>query len=142
MLGTADLAFTAIGIVIGSGIFLVPGLVHRQRGTNTLLALGVWTAGGLLTFFGALTYAELGAMRPRSRRHLYVYIRDAFGPLPAFLYGWSAFFVIATGSVATTRRRVLHLRRTADSDVARDGAHRVRRPHRHPGRPQCPRYPA
>ena len=100
MLGTADLAFTAIGIVIGSGIFLVPGLVLANAGTNTLLALGVWTAGGLLSFFGALTYAELGAMRPEAGG-IYVYIRDAFGPLPAFLYGWSAFFVIATGSVAT-----------------------------------------
>ena len=48
MLGTADLAFTAIGVVIGSGIFLVPGLVLANAGTNTLLALGVWTAGGLL----------------------------------------------------------------------------------------------
>ena len=100
LLGTADLAFAAIGIVIGSGIFLVPGLVLANTGTNTLLALGVWTAGGLLSFFGALTYAELGAMRPEAGG-IYVYIRDAFGPLPAFLYGWSAFFVIATGALAT-----------------------------------------
>jgi APA family basic amino acid/polyamine antiporter len=100
MLGTADLAFTAIGIVIGSGIFLVPGLVLANAGSNTMLALGVWVAGGLLSFFGALTYAELGAMRPEAGG-IYVYIRDAFGPLPAFLYGWSAFFVIATGAVAT-----------------------------------------
>jgi len=100
LLGTADLALSAIGIVIGSGIFLVPGLVLANTGTNTSLALGVWVAGGLLSFFGALTYAELGAMRPEAGG-IYVYIRDAFGPLPAFLYGWSAFFVIATGSVAT-----------------------------------------
>ena len=100
MLGTADLAFTAIGIVIGSGIFLVPGLVLAKTGSNTLLALGVWATGGLLSFFGALTYAELGAMRPEAGG-IYVYIRDAFGPLPAFLYGWSAFFVIASGALAT-----------------------------------------
>ena len=100
MLGTADLAFTAIGIVIGSGIFLVPGLVLANAGSNTMLALGVWAAGGLLSFFGALTYAELGAMRPEAGG-IYVYIRDAFGPLPAFLYGWSAFFVIASGALAT-----------------------------------------
>src|SRR5687768_1432545 len=100
MLGTTDLAFTAIGIVIGSGIFLVPGLVLANAGSNTMLALGVWVAGGLLSFFGARTYAELGAMRPEAGG-IYVYIRDAFGPLPAFLYGWSAFFVIATGAVAT-----------------------------------------
>jgi APA family basic amino acid/polyamine antiporter len=86
LLGTADLAFAAIGIVIGSGIFLVPGLVLANTGTNTLLALGVWTAGGLLSFFGALTYAELGAMRPEAGG-IYVYIRDAF--------------VIATGALAT-----------------------------------------
>ena len=100
LLGTADLAFTAIGIVIGSGIFLVPGIVLAETGTNTLLALSVWTVGGLLSFFGALTYAELGAMRPEAGG-IYVYIRDAFGPLPAFLYGWSAFFVIASGALAT-----------------------------------------
>jgi basic amino acid/polyamine antiporter, APA family len=99
-LGTADLAFTAIGTVIGSGIFLVPGLVLAESGTNTMLALAVWATGGLLSLFGALTYAELGAMRPEAGG-IYVYIRDAFGPLPAFLYGWSAFFVIATGAVAT-----------------------------------------
>jgi APA family basic amino acid/polyamine antiporter len=100
LLGTADLALTALGIVIGSGIFLVPGLVLANTGTNTLMALSVWAAGGLLSFFGALTYAELGAMRPEAGG-IYVYIRDAFGPLPAFLYGWSAFFVIATGALAT-----------------------------------------
>ena len=100
LLGTLDLALAAIGIVIGSGIFLVPGLVLANAGTDPLVALGVWTAGGLLSFFGALTYAELGAMRPEAGG-IYVYIRDAFGPLPAFLYGWSAFFVIATGAVAT-----------------------------------------
>ena len=100
LLGTADLAFAAIGIVIGSGIFLVPGLVLANAGTNPPLALGVWVVGGLLSFFGALTYAELGAMRPEAGG-IYVYIRDAFGPLPAFLYGWSAFFVIASGALAT-----------------------------------------
>lgn len=100
LLGTLDLALAAIGIVIGSGIYLVPGLVLANVGTHPLVALGVWTAGGLLSFFGALTYAELGAMRPEAGG-IYVYIRDAFGPLPAFLYGWSAFFVIATGAVAT-----------------------------------------
>jgi len=54
----------------------------------------------VLSLLGALTYAELGAMRPHAGG-LYVYIRDAFGPLPAFLYGWTSFFVIASGSVAT-----------------------------------------
>jgi APA family basic amino acid/polyamine antiporter len=99
MLGTADLALTAIGIVIGSGIFLVPGLVLANTGTHAIASLSVWIAGGLLSLFGALTYAELGAMRPEAGG-IYAYIRDAFGPLPAFLYGWTAFFVIATGALA------------------------------------------
>ena len=99
LLGTADLAFAAIGIVIGSGIFLVPGLVLAKTGTNPIASLSVWIVGGFLSFFGALTYAELGAMRPEAGG-IYAYIRDAFGPLPAFLYGWTAFFVIATGALA------------------------------------------
>lgn len=99
LLGTTDLALSAIGIVVGSGIFLVPGLVLANTGTHPRFALGVWIAGGVLSFFGALTYAELGAMKPEAGG-IYAYIRDAFGPLPAFLYGWTAFFVIATGAVA------------------------------------------
>lgn len=99
-LGVADLALTATGIVIGSGIFLVPGLVLQHSGLNPGAALGVWAAGGILTLFGALTYAELSTIRPEAGG-IYAYIRDAFGPLPAFLYGWSAFFVIATGALAT-----------------------------------------
>ena len=66
LLGTADLAFAAIGIVIGSGIFLVPGLVLAKTGTNPIASLSVWIVGGILSFFGALTYAELGAMRPEA----------------------------------------------------------------------------
>ena len=100
ILGTADLAFTAVGIVIGSGIFLVPGLVLAQTGTSPFAALAVWVTGGLLSFFGALSYAELGAMRPEAGG-IYAYIRDAFGPLPAFLYGWTVFFVIGSGALAT-----------------------------------------
>src|SRR5205814_8157860 len=64
------------------------------------LALLVWIVGGVLSLLGALTYAELGAMNPRAGG-LYVYLRDAFGPLPAFLYGWALFFVIGSGSIAT-----------------------------------------
>jgi APA family basic amino acid/polyamine antiporter len=90
----------AIGTVIGSGIFLVPSVVLRQSGLDPRLALLVWALGGLLSLLGALTYAELGAMHPDAGG-LYVYIRDAFGALPAFLYGWTSFFVIASGSVAT-----------------------------------------
>ena len=65
----------------------------------------VWVVAGVLSLLGALTYAELGAMQPEAGG-LYTYIRDAFGPLPAFLYGWTSFLVIASGSIADARRRV------------------------------------
>lgn len=99
-LGFTDLVMLTLGTVIGSGIFLVPGVVLRQTQSWVGVALLVWVVGGVLSFLGALTYAELGAMHPDAGG-LYSYIRDAFGPLPAFLYGWASFFVIASGSVAT-----------------------------------------
>jgi APA family basic amino acid/polyamine antiporter len=99
-LGFADLTLIAVGTVIGSGIFLVPGVVLRETGSKTGLALLVWVAAGILSYLGALTYAEMGAMKPDAGG-LYTYIRDTFGPLPAFLYGWTSFFVIASGSIAT-----------------------------------------
>jgi amino acid transporter len=86
--------------VIGSGIFLVPGGVLRQAGGQAGPALVVWIVGGVLSLLGALAYGELGAMNPAAGG-LYVYLRDAFGPLTAFLYGWTFFLVIATGSAAT-----------------------------------------
>jgi APA family basic amino acid/polyamine antiporter len=98
-LGFTDLSLLAVGTVIGSGIFLVPSVVLRQSGMNPRVALLIWIVGGVLSLLGALTYAELGAMQPDAGG-LYVYIRDAFGPLTAFLYGWTSFFVIASGSVA------------------------------------------
>ena len=99
-LGFRDLVLLAMGTVIGSGIFLVPGVVLRQTGMQTGPAMLVWIVAGILSLLGALTYAELGAMKPEAGG-LYAFIRDAFGPLPAFLYGWTSFFVIASGSVAT-----------------------------------------
>ncbi len=99
-LGFTDLVMVTLGTVIGSGIFLVPAVVLRQTGGRLGLALSVWLIGGVLSFLGALTYAELGAANPDAGG-LYSYIRDAFGPLPAFLYGWTSFLVIASGSVAT-----------------------------------------
>jgi basic amino acid/polyamine antiporter, APA family len=89
-----------IGTVIGSGIFLVPGGVLQQAGGYAGPALLVWIVGGVLSLLGALAYGELGAMNPAAGG-LYVYLRDAFGPLTAFLYGWTFFLVIATGSAAT-----------------------------------------
>ncbi|TLY48931.1 MAG: amino acid permease, partial [Gemmatimonadetes bacterium] len=99
-LGPRDLILIVIGTVIGSGIFIVPASVLRDSGGDVRVALVVWLAAGVLSLLGALTYGELGAANPEAGG-LYVYIRDAFGPLPAFLYGWTAFFVIGTGSVAT-----------------------------------------
>lgn len=99
-LGLRDLILLNIGSVIGSGIFLVPATVLRQVNGLIIPALLVWLVGGLLSLLGALTYGELGAMKPASGG-LYVYIRDCFGRLPAFLFGWTLFFVISSGAVAT-----------------------------------------
>jgi APA family basic amino acid/polyamine antiporter len=99
-LSLKDLVFIVIGTVIGSGIFLVPGTVLRQSDGAVGLALLVWFVAGILSLLGALTYGEMGAMRPDAGG-LYVYIRDAFGPLLAFLYGWTVFIVVGSGSVAT-----------------------------------------
>lgn len=94
-----DLIFIVVGAVIGSGIFIVPSTVLRQVQGDLGLALIVWFLAGILSLLGALTYGELGAMRPEAGG-LYVYVREAFGPLPAFLLGWTLFFVIGSGSVA------------------------------------------
>lgn len=99
-LGLRDIILLAIGSVIGSGIFLVPGAVLRQVDGFVIPALLVWLVGGILSLLGALTYGELGAMKPAAGG-LYVYIRDCFGRFPAFLFGWTLFFVISSGAVAT-----------------------------------------
>lgn len=95
-----DLVLLVIGTVIGSGIFLVPGAVLRPVDNSIAIAMTVWLTGGVLSLLGALTYGELSAMRPEAGG-LYVFIRDTFGPLLAFLYGWTLFFVISSGSIAT-----------------------------------------
>jgi len=98
-LSLRDLIFIVVGTVIGSGIFLTPGGVVRAAGSGGM-ALLAWTIGGILSLLGALTFAELGASRPQSGG-MYVYLRDAFGPLLAFLFGWTMFLVIGSGSLAT-----------------------------------------
>ncbi len=95
-----DLTLLVVGSVIGSGIFLVPGGVLTSVGGSVAVALLVWLAGGLLSLLGALTYGELSATRPQAGG-LYAYIRDAFGSMPAFLFGWTMFFAISSGAVAT-----------------------------------------
>ncbi len=98
-----DLLLLFIGSVIGSGIFLTPGLIFRQLDGSVGLSLLVWLVGGVLSLLGALTYAELAACNPEAGG-LYCFIRDGFGRLPAFLYGWCLFLVIASGSVAALAR--------------------------------------
>jgi basic amino acid/polyamine antiporter, APA family len=99
-LGLRDLIWLTIGSVIGSGIFLVPGAVLRQVDGFIVPALLVWLVGGVLSLLGAMTYGELGALKPTTGG-LYIYIRDCFGRFPAFLFGWTLFFVISSGSIAT-----------------------------------------
>ncbi len=98
-----DLFLLFIGSVIGSGIFRTPGPILRLVGGSVGVALLVWIVGGLLSLLGALTYAELAASNPEAGG-LYCYIRDGFGRLAAFLYGWCLFLVIASGSVAALAR--------------------------------------
>ena len=95
-----DLVLLIIGSIIGSGIFLVPSAILREVDNSVGLAGGVWIAGGILSWLGAMTYAELAAAKPESGG-LYIYIRDCFGPLPAFLYGWSIFLAISSGTIAS-----------------------------------------
>jgi basic amino acid/polyamine antiporter, APA family len=102
-LSLRDLLLLFIGSVIGSGIFRTPGPILRQVGGSVGLSLLVWVVGGVLSLLGALTYAELAAANPEAGG-LYCYIRDGFGRLAAFLYGWCLFLVIASGSVAALAR--------------------------------------
>jgi basic amino acid/polyamine antiporter, APA family len=87
-----------VGTVIGSGIFLVPKEMMQAVGSAKLVYLA-WIVGGLLSFFGALTYAELGALRPFAGGE-YVYVRDGYGPLPAFLYSWTWLAIAKPASIA------------------------------------------
>jgi APA family basic amino acid/polyamine antiporter len=94
-LGPLDAAAIILSNVIGGGIFYVPilvaGLVPVAAGM-----LGVWVLGGVLAFAGAMAYAELAALRPKSGGE-YVYLREAFGPLAAFLTGWTSFVAASRG---------------------------------------------
>jgi APA family basic amino acid/polyamine antiporter len=98
-LGLSTSLAVVVGTVIGSGIFLVPAEMMQAAGSAKLVYLA-WVVGGVLSFFGALTYAELGAMKPQAGGE-YVYIRDAYGPLPGFLYAWTWFVIAKPASIAT-----------------------------------------
>jgi len=99
VLGLWDIVSIVIGGVIGSGIFLVPKDMAAAVG-GPLLILAVWAVGGLLSFFGALSFGELGAAMPEAGG-VYVYLREAYGSLMAFLFGWTLFLVIDSGAIAT-----------------------------------------
>ena len=98
-LGVSHASAVVVGTIIGSGIFLVPSEMMQAVGSARLVYLA-WLVGGLLSFFGALTYAELGAMKPQAGGE-YVYVRDAYGPLGGFLYAWTWFVIAKPASIAT-----------------------------------------
>src|SRR3712207_345720 len=97
-LGLLDSTMLVAGSMIGSGIFIVSSIIARQVGAPGWL-LVVWIVTGLLTLMAALSYGELAAMMPRAGGQ-YVYLREAFSPLWGFLYGWTLFMVIQTGTIA------------------------------------------
>jgi APA family basic amino acid/polyamine antiporter len=98
-LGLSHAGAVVVGTIIGSGIFLVPAEMMQAVGSARLVYLA-WMVGGLLSFFGAITYAELGAMKPQAGGE-YVYVRDAYGPLAGFLYSWTTFLISKPASIAT-----------------------------------------
>ncbi len=97
-LGLYDSTMVVVGSMIGSGIFLVSADMARTIGSPGWLLMA-WVLTGVLTIVGALSYGELAAMMPRAGGQ-YVYIREAFSPLWGFLYGWTLFLVIQTGTIA------------------------------------------
>lgn len=99
VLKLGDVIGIVVGSVIGSGIFIVPATIAAELGSPLWMAIA-WAVGGALTLFGALCFSELGAMYPHAGG-MYVYLREAYGPLPGFLFGWTLFLVIDSGAVAT-----------------------------------------
>jgi len=98
-LGVSHASAVVVGTIIGSGIFLVPTQMMQAVGSAKLVFLA-WIVGGLLSFFGALTYAELGAMKPQAGGE-YVYVRDGYGPLGGVLYAWTTLLISKPASIAT-----------------------------------------
>jgi APA family basic amino acid/polyamine antiporter len=97
-LGAWDGALLTIGAMVGTGIFITTGDIAKYLPYPGLIIL-VWLAGGLLTLAGALTYAELGVLFPRAGG-IYHFLKEAYGPLPGFLFGWASFLVIMSGGIA------------------------------------------
>ncbi|MEW5981218.1 MAG: amino acid permease [Acidobacteriota bacterium] len=99
VLGLGSVIGILIGSVIGSGIFIVPATIAAAV-ESPVLMLAVWVLGGVLSFFGALAFSELGAALPRAGG-MYVFLREAYGRPVAFLFGWTLFLVIDSGAIAT-----------------------------------------
>jgi APA family basic amino acid/polyamine antiporter len=97
-LGMLDSTAMLIGIVIGSGIFVLPNVIARDLPSRPAI-LSVWIVSGVLSFFGGLAYAELGAMMPATGGQ-YVYLREAYGPLCAFVSGWTFMLAVLSGGTA------------------------------------------
>ena len=97
-LGAFDATMIVMGGIIGAGIFVNPSVVARQVHTPGLV-LGAWMIGGAIALMGAFVYAELAALRPRVGGQ-YAYLRDAYHPIVAFLYGWTLLLVVQTGGMA------------------------------------------
>jgi basic amino acid/polyamine antiporter, APA family len=98
-LGVSHAGAIVVGTIIGSGIFLVPQEMMQAVGSAPLVYLA-WIVGGLLSFFGVLTYAELAALKPQAGGE-YVYVRDGYGPLAGFLYAWTWCFIAKPASIAS-----------------------------------------
>ncbi len=97
-LGLLDSTMLVAGSMIGSGVFIVSADIARQVGSAGWL-LAAWLVTGAFTISAALSYGELAAMMPRAGGQ-YVYLREAYSPLGGFLYGWTLFLVIQTGTIA------------------------------------------
>jgi len=93
-----DATTLVVGSMIGSGIFIVAADIGRQVNSPGLLLM-TWIATAALTLIAALSYGELAAMMPHAGGQ-YIYLRESFGPLAGFLYGWTLFLVIQTGTIA------------------------------------------
>src|SRR5256885_9594897 len=99
-IGLFDATMIVMGGMIGSGIFVNPAVVARSVHSGALI-LGAWLVGGAAALLGAFVYADLAASRPRVGGQ-YAYLREAYSPLAAFLYGWALLFVIQSGGMAAT----------------------------------------
>lgn len=97
-LGLFDATMLVAGTMIGSGIFVVSADIARDVGSSGWL-IGIWALAGFMTIIGALSYAELAGMMPQAGGQ-YIFLREAYSPLWGFLYGWTCFLVIQTGSIA------------------------------------------